>query len=202
MTDAELLLRVQRGDLAAWEPLYARCFPTVWRHACALVQDVSEAEEVASETLLAFVRNLQGLDSEAVHLHGWLRGVVRHKAADRRRQSAKQRRLMAAARNGSGGGNDSSEVPSELEVQEARQDVLAALDRLPEIQRLVLEWKHAEEQTVREISMRLGQTEKSVESLLYRARKEFRRVYELERADNLRTNLSTDARGPTLEKSM
>ncbi|MGE4000754.1 MAG: RNA polymerase sigma factor, partial [Planctomycetaceae bacterium] len=106
------------------------------------------------------------------------------------------------ARNGSGGGNDSSEVPSELEVQEARQDVLAALDRLPEIQRLVLEWKHAEEQTVREISMRLGQTEKSVESLLYRARKEFRRVYELERADNLRTNLSTDARGPTLEKSM
>lgn len=202
MTDAELLLRVQRGDLAAWESLYARCFPTVWRQACALVQDVAAAEEIVSEALLAFVRNVHSLDAETVQLHGWLRGVVRHKAADVGRQAAKQRRLAEAARNGSAIGNGRAEPMSAMEIDELRQDVLAALDRLPELQRLVLEWKHAQEQSVREIAARLGQTEKSVESLLYRARKEFRRVYELEHAGGSRTHLTSDVHQQTLEKSL
>jgi len=202
LTDVELLLRVQRGDLTAWGPLYARCLPTVWRHACALAGDRSVVEEIVSETFLAFVRSLPSLDPEAVHLHGWLRGVVQNKAADQGRQAAKRRRLAAAARNGSVGGECSTDVSSPLEAEETRQDVLAALDRLSELQRLVLEWKHADDQSVREIAARLGQTEKSVESLLYRARKEFRRYYELECAEEFRVSVNTNVPPSTLEKSL
>lgn len=201
MTDTELLLRVQRGDLTAWDALYARCLPRVWRYACALAGDSLAAEEIVSETLLAFVGSLPSLNAETIHLHGWLRGVVQNKAADYGRQSSKQHRLVAAARN-QPAIRESAEVSTPLEIEETRQDVLAALDRLPELQRLVLEWKYAEGQSVREIAERLGQTEKSVESLLYRARKEFRRVYELQRADDLREKVSTDAVTPTLEKSL
>lgn len=202
MTDTELLLRVQRGDLTAWDALYARCLPTVWRHAFALVRNISVAEEIVSETFLAFVCSIRSFDAEAVHLHGWLRGVVQHKAADQQRQSSKHQRLLTAARNQSVGRHEFAEVSSPLEIEETRQGVLAVLDRLPELQRLVLEWKHAEEQSVREIAARLGQTEKSVESLLYRARKEFRRLYKHECTGNSRTNMRTDARAPTLEKSL
>ncbi len=202
MTDVELLLRVQRGDLTAWELLYARCLPTVWRHACALAGDRLVVEEIVSETFLAFVRSVPAFDPETVHLHGWLRGVVQNKAADQGRQAAKRRRLAAAARNGSVGSEGSAEVSDPLETEETRQDVLSALDRLPELQRLVLEWKHADDQSVREIAARLGQTEKSVESLLYRARKEFRRLFELECADDMRTRVNTNVPPSTLEKSL
>ena len=174
----------------------------MWCHAFALVQNISVAEEIVSETFLAFVRSIPSFDVEAIHLHGWLRGVIQHKVADQRRQSSKHRRLLTAARDQSVGGNESAEVSSPLEIEETRQDVLAVLDRLPELQRLVLEWKHAEAQSVREIAARLGQSEKSVESMLYRARKEFRRLYELECAGNSRTSMRTDARAPTLKESL
>ena len=36
-------------------------------------------------------------------------------------------------------------------------------------ERLVLEWKYVDEMAVKEIAVRLGRTEKAVESLLYRA---------------------------------
>ncbi|MBX3439751.1 MAG: sigma-70 family RNA polymerase sigma factor [Planctomycetaceae bacterium] len=202
MTDAELLLRVQRGELAAWDSLYARCLPTVWRYACAWTRDVSAAEEIVSETLLALVQGLPGLDADAVHLHGWLRGIVQHKAADYGRQISKQRRLIVAASHGAGGGNESLDASFPLEAEETRYEVLAALDRLPENQRLILEWKHADGQTVREIAVRLGQTEKAVESQLYRARKDFRRFYELECVENPKRIVNHDVHAPTLEKSL
>lgn len=202
MTDAELLLRVQRGDLAAWDTLYARCLPTVWRYACALTQDASEAEEIVAETFLAFVRNVPTLDAEAVRLHGWLRGIVRHKALDQCRQSIKHRRLLAAARDGARCDNPAGDASAPMELEEQGHVVLAVLERLPDLQRLVLEWKHAEELSVREIAERLDQTEKSIESLLYRARKEFRRIYEIVCADDPCLKLTPDARASTLEKSV
>jgi RNA polymerase sigma factor (sigma-70 family) len=57
------------------------------------------------------------------------------------------------------------------EAEEDRLQVLAVLSQLPGSQQLMLEWKHVDGLSIREISERAGQTEKSVESTLYRARK-------------------------------
>ena len=61
-----------------------------------------------------------------------------------------------------------------LEIAETRSQVLAALDRLSDSQRLALEWKYVENLSTREIAIRFGQTEKAVESILFRARNRFR----------------------------
>jgi DNA-directed RNA polymerase specialized sigma24 family protein len=45
----------------------------------------------------------------------------------------------------------------------------------------MLEWKYLDGLRVREIAQRLGETEKAVETVLYRARIEFRRLFEQER---------------------
>ena len=57
---------------------------------------------------------------------------------------------------------------------ERRQQVLQALEQLPNDLRLVLEWKYIDKLSVTEIAERLQRTEKSIESLLYRGRKAFR----------------------------
>ncbi len=184
MTDTELLRQAQCGDMGAWRLLYARCVPSVWRHALSRVRDHSIAEDIVGETMLALVRSVPRLDVDTVQLHSWLHGVVKNKVADHGRKESRQSRLLAAVGNDQSQQSDAAPVDSSIEMQESRRQVLRGLEQLPELQRLILEWKHMDDLSVREISERTGQTEKSVESTLYRARKEFRRLFELNCSDN------------------
>ena len=45
----------------------------------------------------------------------------------------------------------------------------------------MLEWKYLDGLSVRDMAERLGETEKAVESVLYRARREFRRLFDSQR---------------------
>ncbi len=86
MTDGELLRGAQQGDAAAWRALYQRALPAVWRQAYALVGDAHLAEDISSETMLALLKNVDRLHSDAPKIAGWLRVVVRCKAADHQRK--------------------------------------------------------------------------------------------------------------------
>jgi RNA polymerase sigma-70 factor (ECF subfamily) len=181
LTDAELLRGAQQGDAEAWRTLYARYLPMVWRQAYALISDVHAAEDITSETMFALLRSIDRLETDEPKIGGWLRTVVRCKAADQQRKLIRARDAMAvtnelAARNG-----DANPAPSApLEAEETRDHVMRVLDKLSERQRTVLEWKYLESLGVREMAERLGETEKAVESLLYRARREFRRLFEVD----------------------
>jgi RNA polymerase sigma factor (sigma-70 family) len=65
-----------------------------------------------------------------------------------------------------------------LEKVEQSSDVLAVLEDLDETKRQCLEWKYVEKLPVREMAAKLDLTEKAVESILYRARLEFRERFE------------------------
>jgi RNA polymerase sigma factor (sigma-70 family) len=68
-----------------------------------------------------------------------------------------------------------------LEAEETRLHVLQVLDEMGDRQRTLLEWKYIDGLRVREMADRLGETEKAVETVLYRARIEFRRLFEQKR---------------------
>ncbi len=53
------------------------------------------------------------------------------------------------------------------------------MDELSDQQRMALEWKYVERLSVREIAERLDTSEKAAESILFRARKEFRQRMQL-----------------------
>ncbi|MDZ4659941.1 MAG: sigma-70 family RNA polymerase sigma factor [Bythopirellula sp.] len=184
MTDAELLRAACDHDAEAWKVLYTRYLPLAWRYAYAQVGDVHIAEDVVSETMLALLKNIHQIDinpieGESAHIAGWLRSVVRHKVADHHRQAFRLKdRLEKIGRENTCECASSSPTLA-LETAETRAGVLAILEQLPAKQRLVLEWKYAEGLRVREIAERLNETEKGIEATLYRARREFRRCYEL-----------------------
>jgi RNA polymerase sigma-70 factor (ECF subfamily) len=178
LTDADLLLAARRGDAEAWRTLHQRYLPAVWRQAYALVADVHAAEDITSETMLALLRGIDRVDAEAPKIAGWLAAVVRFKAADYQRTVIRARqKLNFVATTAAEGESASPSAP--LEVAETREAVLSVLDQLPERQRTVLEWKYLDSLGVREIADRLGETEKAVEAVLYRARREFRRLFDL-----------------------
>jgi RNA polymerase sigma-70 factor (ECF subfamily) len=179
LTDADLLRGARRGDAEAWRALYQRALPAVWRQAYALVGDIHVAEDITSETMLALLKNIDRLETDAPKIAGWLRVVVRCKAADYLRSVIRTRNKLSVAA-GSTTESLASESPSApLEAEETRAHVLRVLDELPDRQRVVLEWKYLEALRVREIAERLGDSEKAVETVLYRARREFRRLFEV-----------------------
>lgn len=175
MTDAELLRRVQEGDHSAWGVLYERYLPTLWRYVCARVPgDRHLAEDVVSETMLALVRAIGSLDPEGGSLSGWLLSVARNKLNDQRRKARRAERVEGAVEQHALSQQTGLAETSSVEAAETRARVLAVMDRLPDEERLVLEWKYLEDLSVREIAARIGRTEKAAESILYRARRSFR----------------------------
>jgi RNA polymerase sigma-70 factor (ECF subfamily) len=179
LTDAELLRSVQAGDLSAWEQLYYRYLPTVWRYVYLQVSgDKHLAEDVVSETVLALVRQIPTLTPGDGSLSGWLIAVARNKLSDHRRSAARSAQA-AKVREARGQAGAVCSAPSlSLEAAETRQQVIAVMDRLTEEERLVLEWKYLEDLSVGEIAGRLGRSQKAVESVLYRARRSFRSLFQ------------------------
>lgn len=193
MTDGELIAAVQQGDADAWRVLYQRWLPWVWRYAYSLVQDRHAAEDVTSEAMTAWVQQLGKTGADAPQLAGWLRKVIHNKAVDYHRQGQRCRKMINEApfyRAESNGSKDPSQM---LETTEMQHQVRQALNLLSDTQRLVLEWKYAEDLCVREIAERLGVTEKAVEANLYRARQELRHHYQRLDAGQLRKKVSEDS---------
>jgi len=191
-SDAQLLRQMQMGDADAWQQLYKRYLPSAWRLAWQLVGNRQVAEDLVAESLLALCRRAGELDPDNTKLFGWLRGVIRHKAMDHHRANSRTsaaltQRAILQERNELE--QQLSNRPSaRLEQTEHVNDVLEVLEELDETKRQCLEWKYLDQISVREIAARLDLTEKAVESILYRARLEFR-----ERFEKLEHNSGTNA---------
>jgi len=174
----------------------------VWRYAYALLGNVHQAEDIAGEAMLALLKGIEQMDAENPKISAWLRAVVRHKVADfHRRKYRSQERLNTVGVSVDSASHELS--PSRpLELAEMRDQVLEILEGLPERQRLALEWKYVEDLRVREIAERMGETEKAVEATLYRARREFRRRYDLAEATDCRQVPSRDGTGQQTENKL
>ena len=187
-SDAQLLRAMQMGDSGAWQELYQRYLPSAWRLAWQLVGDRQVAEDLVSESLLALCRKASELDPETTKLFGWLRGVVRHKAMDHHRSNARTVVVMdqrANLQDAIETEKQANHRPSaQLERKEQACDVKFVLDELDETKRQCLEWKYLDKLPVREMAARLDITEKAVESILYRARLEFRERFERREKDH------------------
>lgn len=177
MTDLELVRRACSHDAIAWRTLYERYLPMVWRRAYALVGCTHAAEDLTSDVMIALVRNLKRLLQEEVTVASWLLSVVRRQAAEHHRRAYRARVKLALAAESPVAAAHCGPT-ARLEAAETRIEVLRVLDALPERQRLVLEWKYVESLGVREIAERLGESERAVEAVLYRARRGFRKLYE------------------------
>src|SRR5256885_941157 len=142
LTDVELLNGARRGDAEAWRTLYGRYLPFVWRQAHALLGDIHAAEDVTPEVMLALLRNIHNLESDVPKLGGWLRAVVRCKAADHQRALIRSRAKLAivASQSAAAGSNSQLAPSAPLEVVETKGRVHLAIDALAERQRIVLEW--------------------------------------------------------------
>jgi RNA polymerase sigma-70 factor (ECF subfamily) len=176
-TDHALLSGLHSGDERSFELLFHRHFASVYGVALRIVGDPSEAEELAHD---AFIRLYERpIDpADEANVRGWLLRVVSNAAFNslrsRRRRLGWLQRFAGRADARDRDDNDPADVVANTD--ESRQ-VRECLARLPERQRTALVLRFSG-MSYTEIATALGISVNSVGTILVRAEKAFRTLYE------------------------
>ncbi len=75
--EAKLLKRLQAGDERAFETLYERHMPPVYRYALRMTGSPADADDVVQELFLALIRDARGYDPARGELRSYLYGMAR-----------------------------------------------------------------------------------------------------------------------------
>jgi RNA polymerase sigma-70 factor (ECF subfamily) len=157
----------------AFEAVYREMLPRIYGYVLIRVrQDIALAEDLTQETMLAYARaHRDGV--RIANPTAWLFGTARFKVIDHYRS-------RAATRDASISDEEletiASDDATELDRVIDRAHLIAALDQLPDIQRIAILLRHTEGLSGREIAALLGKSEHAVESLLTRGRRSLRQL--------------------------
>jgi RNA polymerase sigma-70 factor (ECF subfamily) len=169
-SDAELVVRAQDGDAAAFESLVKRHIRAAHAVALAVLGEMSDADDAVQD---AFLSAMQHLEScwPTEKFRAWLLTIVRNRAFDLKRRG--RVRSVEILEEGTAQSRDAS--PLEMaERSELNERLSAAIGTLTDTQREVLMmhdvegWKHAD------IANLLGLAESTVRVHLLHARRKLR----------------------------
>jgi RNA polymerase sigma-70 factor (ECF subfamily) len=167
-------LQLALADDRAFETWHRHTFPRVYSYMLSrCAGDVALAEELTQQTFVAAIDRRSRFDGRS-DVVTWLCGIARHKLADhfrsvereeRRQMRMEIRRIELDAATGPGIG------------LEDRTLIAEALRSLPASQRAVIAFVVLDDLPVAQAARLLGKTRGATESLLFRARENFRRAY-------------------------
>ncbi|HEX2295605.1 MAG TPA: RNA polymerase sigma factor, partial [Actinomycetota bacterium] len=141
LEDHELLERVKRGDVGAYETLVQRHQTAAYRTAYFVAGSPDEAEDAAQEGFLKAFYAIDRFRSDAP-FRPWLLAIVANEAKTRLRSAARREKLALRLAEGRFHG-DAAPSPEEAALARSRGErVLEALGRLGEDDRLVIGYRY------------------------------------------------------------
>jgi RNA polymerase sigma-70 factor (ECF subfamily) len=173
MEESELVMRAQRGDLAAYTELVQQHQDAVFRMAYLVLGDADDASDAAQETFIAVHRVLHRLDATRPLRPYLLKGVI-NRARNRRRSlsryvGAVTRWLRETPLNGPD--------PESESLRHQEYDALyRAVQRLSSDDQAVIYLRYFLELSVAETAEVLGVEQGTVKSRLSRALQRLRAV--------------------------
>ena len=175
LPESELVERARGGDGAAWGALVREHEEIAFRTAYVITRSAADAEEAASDALVKAFYALPRFRRGAP-LRPWLLRIVANEARNRRRSAGRRDSLAlrAAAQDPSGGAAPSPE--GIVVAAEERRELLEALERLRDDDRLVLSCRFlldlSEEETAGALGLRRGTVKSRTSRALERLRAE------------------------------
>ena len=179
-SDEFLLTQFKQGDARAFRELVDRYTPSIYNLAHRLLHDPMEAENVAQETFLRVVVSLDRLRLD-VPFKPYLFRIAVNLCRDigRKKRSLLFTDLDAAARDAD---EDASETIADdapplweqLEEEELRAQLRAAMDSLPANYRAVITLRYVEEFSYEEIAQALNLPLNTARTHLRRAKQRLR----------------------------
>ncbi len=173
MNTADFIDGLRKQDPAAAKHLNECFVPSIWRFVFFRVdRDSHLAEDIVAETVLALV-TAAASQTAIENPAAWLRTVALRRIQDHFRAAARVQHLIEQVQRQIDPVDDQDPAAKHDEKLK-RQSVREAMDELPDAYRMALEWKYVDHLSVKVIAQRLDATEKSAESILFRARRALR----------------------------
>ena len=167
---ALLTRRLAAGEEEAFREFHGLYFDRLYRFLLGVTcGQEQEAQEALQETLLRLLRHRRVFQDEEV-FWCWLKAVARNVARDRHRGN---RRYFAVLQRFALGWNRGSRQ-STAEEDDVGMLLEECLEELAPEDRLLLENKYVEGESVRDLSAQAGMGEKAMESRLLRLRRQLR----------------------------
>jgi RNA polymerase sigma-70 factor (ECF subfamily) len=166
--DERALIEAAKADPARFVDLYERHFHRLYGYVIRRTGSRAEAEDITSEVFERALTNLSRFEWRGAPFSAWLYRIAANALADRRRQTER----------------DSSEPPPDVpdgresEEIERRAMLFQLVDRLPDLQRQVIEMRFVDGRSIREIAAALDRSDGAIKQLQLRALENLRRSME------------------------
>ncbi len=141
------------------------------------ISNANDVDEVVQDTFMSCLRHLPLFRGDS-SIWTWMVRIANHEVADhyRRVYAKKVIKTLPIA--------DINDLPEIEDSFEISQQVKAVLRKMSVTSRELLQRKYIDKQKIKQMADETGRSVKSVESLLFRARIEFRKLYALESVEN------------------
>ena len=180
LEDRELVERVKRGDVDAYETLVRRHQTSAFRTAYLVAGSAAEAEDAAQEGMVKAFYAIDRFRSDSP-FRPWLLAIVANEAKTRVRSASRRQTLESRVAEGRLGGSEAPSPEDAALAGSEKERVLSALGRLGEDDRLVIGYRYFLELSEKETAVALGVRRGTVKSRLSRALRRLAVVLERER---------------------
>jgi RNA polymerase sigma-70 factor (ECF subfamily) len=172
--DIALMLRFQKGDEAAFEELVHKHTRAVLNLVFRYLGDASRAEDVAQDIFVKVYRARMKYEPKAKFSTWLYRIAVNHCLNEIR--AGKSRPSLGAPVNDLLEHPSAEDPDARIHRQELREAVKAAVDALPDNQRMAVLLSRYEDMSYDQIAETMGLSLEAVKSLLFRAKENLQRA--------------------------
>ena len=183
MNELELIQQLRAGDELAFKHLVETYQDMVFNTALGIVQNSEDAEDVAQEVFIQVFRSIDQFKGDA-RLSTWIYRITTTKALDHIR-SRKRKKRFAFITSLFGNNEELLHEPVDfnhpgvsLDRKEQAALLFRMIDQLPENQKIAFNLHKTEELSYQEIADVMQVSVSAVESLLFRARQNLRKLLE------------------------
>ena len=183
MNELELIQQLRAGDEGAFKSLVANYQDLVYNTALGIVQNSEDAEDVAQEVFIQVYRSIDQFKGDA-RLSTWIYRITTTKALDHIR-SRKRKKRFAFITSLFGPNDELVHEPVDfqhpgvaLDRKEQAALLFRMIEQLPENQKVAFTLHKTEELSYQEIADVMQLSVSAVESLLFRARQNLRKLLE------------------------
>ncbi|PIU36407.1 hypothetical protein CO005_01315 [Candidatus Roizmanbacteria bacterium CG_4_8_14_3_um_filter_34_9] len=176
LQEKELLERVINKDENALFQVYKKYQPSIFKYVRSQINNYQTAEELTQDIFLDFIEALRDFRFQS-SLKTFIFSIVRHKVIDQIRKKKIKSILFSHLPSFIVEGLKVVFIDEEIDKKELQEKITKIINSLPNDYQLILRLKYIEGVKIKEISEKLKMNFKATESLLFRARKSFIKVF-------------------------
>jgi len=183
LNELELIQQLRAGDEQAFKSLVANYQDMVYNTALGVVQNSEDAEDVAQEVFIQVYRSIDQFKGDA-RLSTWIYRITTTKALDHIR-SRRRKKRFAFITSLFGPNDELVHEPVDfqhpgvaLDRKEQAALLFRMIEQLPENQKVAFTLHKTEDLSYQEIAEVMNLSVSAVESLLFRARQNLRKLLE------------------------